>query len=131
MSIDGNEPLFCHKILRESRRACGIIWSLKADGGRSESFGPREETAVDGVNNRLSTDLPTAKESSIETSDSVLAARNFVEFEIDVALCVRVQSNMNNMAILALALVTHIVLQFLDPAFSFFPVFKVSAIRKV
>ena len=56
----------------------------------SKSRSPGEKRAVDGVDNRLRADLTSAEESTVETFDSVLASSNAVEFEIDVALGVRI-----------------------------------------
>jgi len=49
-----------------------------------------EERAVDRVNDRLSADLATAKEASVETFDCILATTDAVKFEVDVALGVRI-----------------------------------------
>ncbi len=49
-----------------------------------------EERAVDSVDDRLGADLATAKEASVETFDSVLTTADAVEFEVDVALGVRI-----------------------------------------
>ena len=58
---------------------------------RLEGFGgASEETAVNRVNNWLSTDLPTTKKSSVQTLDRILAALNSVEFQVNVALGVRI-----------------------------------------
>jgi hypothetical protein len=54
--------------------------------GRLDGFGAGEETAVDCINNRLSADLSAAKESTVETFNSVLASLDAVEFEINVSL---------------------------------------------
>lgn len=51
-----------------------------------DSFGSREEAAVDGINDRLSTDLSTTKESAVETLYGVLASLDAVEFKVDIAL---------------------------------------------
>ena len=57
---------------------------------RLESGGPGEERAVDGVDNRLSTDLATTEESAIEPLDGIFAALDLVKFKVDVTLCVRI-----------------------------------------
>ena len=46
---------------------------------------PREQRAVNSVDDGLSRDLSAAEEASIETFDGVLAALDAVEFEVDVA----------------------------------------------
>lgn len=45
-----------------------------------------EQTAVNCVDDRLSGDLSTAKESTVEALDGILAALDSVELEVDVAL---------------------------------------------
>ena len=55
---------------------------------RLKSRSARKEGTVDGVNDRLSANLATTKESSVETFDGVLAALNTIKFEVDVALSV-------------------------------------------
>lgn len=56
----------------------------------SDRFRTAEQTTVDSVNNWLSTDLPTTEESSIEPFDGVLSTLDPVEFEVDIALRVRI-----------------------------------------
>ena len=55
-----------------------------------KSRSARKERTVDGVNDRLSADLTTTKETSVETFDGVLTALNTVKFEVDVALSIRI-----------------------------------------
>ena len=55
-----------------------------------KSRSTRKKGAVDGVNDRLSADLATTKETSVETFDGVLAALNTIEFEVDVTLSIRI-----------------------------------------
>lgn len=55
-----------------------------------KSRSARKEGTVNGVNDRLSADLATTKETSIETFDGVLAALNTIKFEVDVALSIRI-----------------------------------------
>lgn len=49
-----------------------------------------EKTGVDRVNNWGSSDHPAAKVPAVEALDGVLAARDLVELEVDVALGVGV-----------------------------------------
>jgi hypothetical protein len=58
------------------------VATLEGFGGASE------ETAVDRVNNWLSTDLPTTKESSVQTPDRILTALHSIKFKVDVALSI-------------------------------------------
>ena len=88
----------------------------------SDRFRAAEKTTVDSVNDWLSTDLPTAKESSIETLDGILTTLNLVEFEVDVPLRIRVQGNVNDVAVFLFAFCSDIVFELLDPGFTFFPV---------
>ena len=55
-----------------------------------ESRSAGEKGAVDCVNDRLSADLATTKETSVKTFDGVLAALNAIEFEVDVTLGIRI-----------------------------------------
>ena len=55
-----------------------------------KSRSARKEGTVDGVNDGLSADLTTTKETSVETFNGVLAALNTIKFEVDVALSVRI-----------------------------------------
>lgn len=56
----------------------------------SKGRSPREERAVDGVDNRLGADLTSAEETAIETLDGVFPASHTVEFEVNVALGIRI-----------------------------------------
>ena len=56
-----------------------------------ECLRPREQTAVHSVNDGLCTDLPTAKVSSVQTLDCILATADTLELEIDVARGVGVE----------------------------------------
>jgi hypothetical protein len=51
-----------------------------------DCFCAGEQTAVYGIDDRLSGDLSAAKESTVETLDGVLAALDSIELEIDIAL---------------------------------------------
>ena len=74
-----------------------------------------EEGAVNRVNNRLSADLPTTKESSIQPLYGILAPLNTIKFEVDVALRVGVKCDMNHVTILFFALGANIVFELFDP----------------
>lgn len=58
---------------------------------RLQILGVREETAVNRVNNWLCSNLPTAKKSSVQTTNGIVTARDFVELEVDIALGIRVE----------------------------------------
>jgi hypothetical protein len=51
-----------------------------------DRLGAREQTAVDSIDDRLSTDLTTAEEPAVETFDRVFASLDSVEFEVNIAL---------------------------------------------
>lgn len=53
---------------------------------RLESRGTREQTAVDGINNGLGSDLLAAEETSVQALDGVFATLDAVELQIDVSL---------------------------------------------
>jgi hypothetical protein len=94
--------------------------------GRSECLSPREQTAVHSVNDGLRTDLPTAKVSSVQSLDGVLASADPVELEVDVALSVGVEGDVHDMAVFFFAFGADIVFEFFDPDLTFFSVVIVS-----
>jgi hypothetical protein len=59
-------------------------WLLRI--ARLDGLGAREKTAVDGIHDRLSGNLPATKETAVETLDGVLAALDSIELEVDIAL---------------------------------------------
>lgn len=58
--------------------------------GRLDRLGARKQTAVDGVHDRLGSDRSATEETAIQAFDSVFAALNAVELQIDVALRARI-----------------------------------------
>jgi hypothetical protein len=66
--------------------------------------------------------LTSAEESTVQPLDGVFAALDPIEFEVDVALGVRIYSNVNDVTILFFALSADVILQLLDPGLSFFSV---------
>jgi hypothetical protein len=70
--------------------------------------------------------LTSAEESTVQPLDRIFAALDSIEFEVDVALSVRIYSNVNDVTILFFALSADIILQLLDPGLSFFSVAEVS-----
>ena len=95
---------------------------------QSECFGTGEETAVDGVNNWLSTDLPTTKEPSIETLECVLSALNLLEFDVDIAFGIRIERDMDDMTVFVLALGANVIFELLYPAVTLFSADLVSLV---
>lgn len=91
----------------------------------SNSLGAREQTAVDCIHNRRGANHATSKETTIEALDCIFASLDFVEFEIYIAFCVWVEGNMNNVAIFFFGFLSNVILKFLDPGFTFFPIFCV------
>ena len=116
--VDSHSPQAAKRM-----RDCGV--ALKP-ANHSESFGTGEETAVDRVNNWLSTDLPTTKEPSIETLECILSALNFLELDVNVAFRVRIEGDMNHMTVFFFALGANVIFELLDPALTLFPVYLVS-----
>ena len=51
---------------------------------------PRKQARINRIHNRLRANLPPTKESPIQTLDRILPTLYFVEFQINVTLCVRV-----------------------------------------
>lgn len=79
------------------------------------SFRTRKEAAIHCVNNRLSTNLPTAKEPPVQAFDGVLATLDSVELEIDVTLAIGFERNVNDVAVLFLAFGLDIFFSLFDP----------------
>ena len=86
----------------------------------SNCLGAGEKTAVHRINNWLSTDLPTTKESAVQSLNGIFASLNTVEFQIDVSLCVRIKSDVNHMTVFVLAFGSDVILKLFDPAFTLF-----------
>lgn len=82
--------------------------------------GPREKRAVNGIDDRLSADLSPAEESAVEALYGVLAALDLVEFEVDVALGVGIEGDVDDLAVFFRALGADVVFKFFDPGFAFF-----------
>lgn len=51
---------------------------------------PGKKTAVHSVDDRLSGNLATTKETAVEALDGILATLDSVEFEVDIALRMRI-----------------------------------------
>ena len=75
-----------------------VVMSRHGKIGPSDSF--REQASVDGVDDGLGADLSPAKKSPVEALDRVFASLYSIEFEVDVALRVWIQRNMDNVAVL-------------------------------
>jgi hypothetical protein len=86
----------------------------------------REETAINGINDGLGTDLSTTKESPVEPLDGVLASLYTIKLQVDVTLSVWIKGNVDNMTVFLLALSFDIVFKLLDPGVTFFPVTLIS-----
>ena len=89
-------------------------------------LGPREEAAVDSIDDRLRGNNSSAEESTVKSFDGVLAALNSVELKVDVALRVRIYSNVNNVTVFVFALSADIVFKFLNPVVTLLPIKIVS-----
>ena len=83
--------------------------------------GTGEEGGVNRVDDRAGVNHPAAKISAVETFDSVFAALHFVKLEVDVALGVGINGNVDHVAILGLGLLPDVVLEFLDPSIALLP----------
>ena len=100
---------------------------VQSDVGRSEGFGgASEKTAVDRVNNWLSTDLPTTEESAVQALDRILPTLHSIELEIDIALGIRIECNVDHVTVLLFAFGTDIVLEFFDPGFALLSIRKLA-----
>ncbi len=92
----------------------------------SERFRAREQTAVHGVNDWLSADLPTAKVPPIETLDGIFASADTFEFEVNVAGSIWIEGDVDDMAVLLLAFGADIVFELFDPSVTFFSIQNIS-----
>lgn len=86
-----------------------------------KSLRARVQTAVDGINDWLCADLATAEEPSVKALDRVFAALDPVELEIDVALGIRIYSNVNDVTVLVFAFSLDVIFEFFDPSITFLP----------
>lgn len=87
-----------------------------------DGLGAREQTAVDRVHNRSSSDHPSVKVAAVESLDGVLSARNLVELEVDVALGVGVEGDVHDAAVLLRSFLPDFVLELLGPVLAHLPV---------
>jgi len=87
-----------------------------------DRLGAREQTAVDRVHDRSSSDHPSVKVAAVQALDGVLSARDLVELEINVALRVGVERDVHNVAVLLLGLEADFVLELLGPVLTHLPV---------
>jgi hypothetical protein len=62
------------------------------------------ERVVDFVDNVRCTDRSVVETASVKTLEGFLTSRNRVELDVDIALCVGVNSNVHNFAVLLVAL---------------------------
>ena len=81
-ATNGDEITYHRRFLCRQRGA--VISDL-------DRLGAREQTAVDRVHNRSSSDHPPIKIAAVEPLDGVLSALDLVELEVDVALRVGVE----------------------------------------
>jgi hypothetical protein len=88
----------------------------------SHRLGTGEQTAVDSIHDWLGANLAPSKEAAVQAFDSVLAALDLREFEVDIALSIRVKGDVHHMAVLLLAFGADILLKLLLPGVSFFPI---------
>jgi hypothetical protein len=89
-------------------------------GAVLDSF--REETAIDSINNRLSADLTTSKEPSIESLDGVFASLYTIKLEVDITLSVWIKCNVDNMTVFLLTFSFDIIFKLFNPSIAFLSV---------
>ena len=89
----------------------------------------REQAAIDGINDRLSGDLSSSKEATVETFNGVLASLYTIKFEIDVTLAMSIEGDMDHVTIFLFTLSLDIILELLDPGVAFFPIEMVSIVN--
>lgn len=84
--------------------------------------GARKQTAVDSIHNRRRADLSPAEETAVQALDGVLSALNLVKLQVDIALGVGVDGNVNDVAVFVLCFLTNVIFKFLNPVFALLPV---------
>lgn len=77
----------------------------------SESLGVcSEETGVDGIYHRRSSDHPAAEVTTIEALDCVLASLHLVKLEINISLGVGFDGDVDDVAVFVFRLLTNVLL---------------------
>lgn len=85
-----------------------------------KGLGSRKEAAIDSIHDRLRTNLFTAEESTVEAFDGIFAALDSVKLEVDVALRIGINCNVNDVTIFFFALSADVILQLLNPGITLF-----------
>jgi hypothetical protein len=87
-----------------------------------------EETGIDGIYHRRSSDHPAAEVATVEAFDRVLASLHLVKLEINISFGVGLDGDVDDMAVFVLRLLANILLEFLDPVVSLFPAIELANI---
>jgi hypothetical protein len=87
-----------------------------------DRLGAREQTAVDRVHNRSSSDHPAVKVAAVQALDGVLSTLNLVELEVDVAGRVGVERDVDDVAVFLFCLLADFLFEFLGPILTLLPV---------
>jgi hypothetical protein len=85
------------------------------------------ERVVDLIHNVGSTDGAMVEAPTVETLESLLSARYRVKLDVDVALGIRVNGDMNDLAVLLVALDSNLAFEILDPAIAVSLLFPVNS----
>lgn len=88
----------------------------------SQSRRSREKRAVNSINNRLRANLSPTEESAVESLDSILASLDLVKLKVDVTLSIRIEGNMDNLAVFLVAFGADVVFKLFDPGFTILPI---------
>ena len=94
-----------------------------------DGLGAREQTAVDRVHNRSSSDHPSVKVAAVESLDGVLSARHLVELEVNVALGVGVEGDVHDVAVLLGSFLPDFILELLGPVLAHLPAAGLTSLR--
>lgn len=86
-----------------------------------DRLGAREQTAVDRVHNRSSSNHPAVKVAAVQTLDGVLSTLHLVELEVDVAGRVGVERDVDHVAVLLFGLLANLLFELLGPILTLLP----------
>jgi hypothetical protein len=91
---------------------------LACHNGSLESLLAGEQTGVDGLQDRRGIDHATAKVTTVQSLDGIFTPLDLIELDINVTLRVRVDSDVEDVAVFVFGFLADLILQFLDPVFS-------------
>jgi hypothetical protein len=87
-----------------------------------------EETGINGIYHRRSSDHSAAEVATVEALYRVLASLHLVKLEINVSFGVGLDGDVDDVAIFVLRFLANILLEFLDPVVSLLPAIQLANI---